>query len=373
MKKKKLLFFILATLLCLGLGTSSCSEGDFTIFYQVVNEKAIQDTNLENTLSLHAMTRMNLGSGDRYYIAANDIFTRSVGSNNWDHVSSTTNNGEVMCNSMVEFGGDLYAAFYSRDGKDFGLYYITNANLDADPRHITWVEETVDADVANLQVGNFKIVNGNLFMSVKNGGLYSYAYYNGANYSLVSFDGSTTLSSPIRDVGFLGGNYWYISGDKIYQAGGISPVTEYVAGPTVSGSERFEGIIGTDDNQIYVSTSEGMIWLYSGGSWSSDNFEYINSVGQKEDVWFTKFIEVPDTVDLVVVGSRGSGFYEIDEDQGLGDIERFDNTSKRELYAGAVENFYVDAANDNFFVLTIGTGLWRSKRDNGEWDSWTWE
>jgi hypothetical protein len=380
MKVSKFVIYLLGLLLCITVTISSCSEGDFTIFYQVVNEKAINDTNLENTLSVHNMAEVNLVSGDRYYIAASAIFTREISSSDWDKVSSHTDYGRVMCNSIIEFNTDLYAAFYSRDGKSFGLYSVTNANLDANPIDITWIEETADTDVANMQVSRFKIVNGYLFMSVKNGNVYSYAYTNdGSAYDLVSFNGPTTLSTRIRDVTYDGTYYYYLSGTTIYR-GSISSVSiltgppEPSAPPPIDPSERYEGIISTDGGHLYVSTSKGNLWCYhnSLGEWRSENFEYITPSGLKKDVWFTKFAEVPDATIDVVVGSYGSGFYEINEAGHVDDIDRFDNTSKSELYAGSIENFFIDS-NDNFFVLTMGTGLWRSKCTDGEWETWTWE
>jgi hypothetical protein len=383
MKILKSVIYLLGLLLCITVTISSCSEGDFTIFYQVVNEKAINDTNLENTLSVHNMAEMNLVSGNRYYIAASAIFTREISSSDWDKVSSHTNSGEVMCNSIIEFGTDLYAAFYSRDGKSFGLYSVTNANLDVNPKDITWIEEKDDTDVADMQVSSFKIVNGYLFMSVKNGNVYSYAYTNnGSDYDLVSFNGSTTLSTRIRDVALFEGNYYYLSGTKIYR-GSISSVSilgeppelpEPSEPPPIDDDERYEGIISTDGGHLYVSTSKGNLCCYhnSLGEWRSENFEYITPSGLKKDVWFTKFAEVPDVTIDVVVGSYGSGFYEINEAGHVDDIERFDNTSKSELYAGSIENFFIDSEG-RFFVLTMGTGLWRSKCTDGEWETWTWE
>ncbi len=76
---------------------------------------------------------------------------------------------------------------------------------------------------------------------------------------------------------------------------------------------------------------------------------------------------------MVVVGSRGAGFYEINENQGVNDIERFANTSKNELYAGSVGSFYMDSSNYDFYVLTLGSGLWRSELKDDNWQSWIWE
>jgi len=378
MRTMKLTTYILVLILCIFIGIISCSEGDFSIFYQVVNEKAIQDSNLENTLSIHGMVHVN----GRYYIAASRIFTRADNSSDWDAVSNTTNNSENLCNSIVKFGSYVYATFYSKDGQYFGLYRVATADLVApNEKNITWnpiVDTSGNNNIEdNTQVNILRVIGGtHLFVSIKDGDDYHIAYStNGNDYYLVNLGVLDTFTSPVKDVAYntIVGQYWFLLAIRVYETDNLSIAAEEVVGATVLPlSERYEGIICTNSNRVYISTSEGTIYLYDNGAWSSDSFKYITSTGQDENVWFTKFIEVTDTTIELVVGSRGSGFYEINEDNGLSDIERFDNTSKRELYAGSVENFFVDS-NDNFFVLTMGTGLWRSKRTSGEWDSWTWE
>jgi len=378
MRTMKLTTYILVLILCILIGIISCSEGDFTIFYQVVNEKAIQDSNLENTLSIHGMVHVN----GRYYIAASRIFTRADNSSDWDAVSNTTNNSENLCNSIVKFGSYVYATFYSKDGQYFGLYRVATADLVApNEKNITWnpiVDTSGNNNIEdNTQVNILRVIGGtHLFVSIKDGDDYHIAYStNGNDYYLVNLGVLDTFTSPVKDVAYntIVGQYWFLLAIRVYETDNLSIAAEEVVGATVLPlSERYEGIICTNSNRVYISTSEGTIYLYDNGAWSSDSFKYITSTGQDENVWFTKFIEVTDTTIELVVGSRGSGFYEINEDNGLSDIERFDNTSKRELYAGSVENFFVDS-NDNFFVLTMGAGLWSSKRTNGEWDTWTWE
>jgi hypothetical protein len=374
-EKVKVKLALFGLVLCFLTIVFSCSEGDFTIFYQVVNEQMIKDSDLENKLTVMGM----VNAGGRYYIAAGKIFTRGVDSDNWDSVSNQNlQNGENMCDSMALFGSYLYASFYAKDGKSFGLYYV---NPVPSPNTFTWYELTGDADIANKQANDLKVVNGNLFVSVENNnGTYSLAYTNdndptdGQNYDLITFDASDTISTNIRDLDWDGVHYWYLTGEKIYQATpGPSGATEYAGGPTISDSERYEGIVCTDENNIYISTSKGNIWFYN-GSWTSKHFKYVAGDGSDENVWFTKFLQVPGaaTVDMIVVGTRGVGFYEINEDLGLDDINRFANTSKSELYRGSVELFFNNS--NTLFVLTAGTGLWRSNlQTDGSWGRWTWE
>jgi hypothetical protein len=370
-------------LLCLLLFIISCSEGDFTIFYQVINEKAIQDTDLNNTLTDQSVMKVDFsapGNPDRYYVASGKIFTRVITSNNWDSVSNQTSNDEKLCSGLAVFGGNtLFGSFYSTDGKNFGLYTVDiDTELAPSPKDITW-NPVSNQFVDGKQVGDLKMV---LFISVKAGNNYSLVYFNGG-YGEVSFDLSKTLPVPVRDVTFDGLEYWYITGSRIYQTSGSIDSADLIGagGPRVSGPERFEGIIYTKDNQMYVSTSEGHIWFRdNGGTWDPNpaHFKYQASTAVEDDVWFTKFLEVPDTnpaspIHMVVVGTHGAGFFEIDETQQLADIERFGNTSKKELYSGSVGAFFVDPDDDTFFVLTLGSGLWRSKLTDGNWESWTWE
>jgi hypothetical protein len=363
----------------------SCSEGDFTIFYQVINEKAIQDNDLDNTLSVQGMERVDLSASaqpDRYYIAAGKIFTRTVTSDNWDSVSNQTDNDERLCNGLAVYAGYLVGSFYSVDGKHYGLYRVSiDAAFAASPKNIAWTPVT-DGNVAGKRIGSLKVAGSYLFVSLRNGDdTYSLAYTsNGTLYNIADFAGSSVLFAPVRDVMYDGGNYWYITGSAIY-SGGVGSVTQVPGTPTVSGDERFEGIIHTSNGNIYLSTSRGIIWLYSGGTWTSRHFDYQASSAVKDDVWFTQFLEVQDTggspVHMVVVGTHGAGFFEINDGAAdpLGSIERFANTSKKELYSGSAGGFFVADVDDNyaFFVLTLGSGLWRSRLKDGNWESWTWE
>jgi hypothetical protein len=367
----------------------SCSEGDFTIFYQVINEKAIQDNDLDNTLSVQGMERVDLTTNwsqpNRYYIAAGKIFTRTVTSDNWDSVSNQTDNDERLCNGLAFYGvNTLFGSFYSVDGKHYGLYRVSiDAAFAASPKDIAWTPVT-DGNVAGKRIGSLKVVNGVLFISVRDGDEYSLVSFNGS-YSIVEFNEPPLLTTdklpvPVRDVTFDGGNFWCITGSKIYKGSSLS-VTQEPGTPTVSGDERFEGIVHTSNGNIYLSTSRGIIWLYSGGTWTSRHFDYQASSAVKDDVWFTQFLEVQDTggspVHMVVVGTHGAGFFEINDGAAdpLGSIERFANTSKKELYSGSAGGFFVADVDDNyaFFVLTLGSGLWRSRLKDGNWESWTWE
>ncbi len=370
----------------------SCSEGDFTVFYQVINEKAIQDNDLDNTLTVQSMVRVNLSGWsqpDRYYIAAGKVFTREVASDNWDSVSNQTNNDERLCNGLALINNRLVGSFYSVDGKHYGLYTVPiDATFAASPKDITWVP-VADPHVTGKQTGNLKTVGSYLFVSLSDGDTYSLAYTSdGINFSIVNFDGSPDLSNAVHDLTSGGGNYWYITGSTIYRGGAIGSVT-HINDPDMptrnNGElESFQGIIHTDDGQVYVSSSRGHIWLWydAGTTWDPDgpaHFNYQASTVVNDDVWFTKFLEVPDTgsvtpMDMVVVGTHGAGFFEIDEDQGLSGIERFANTSKQELYSGSSGGFFVDDQDNNaFFVLTLGSGLWQSRLKDGDWESWIWE
>jgi len=365
-----LLLFILL------LAVFSCSEGDFTIFYQVVNEKAIQDNDLENTIGVYGMARADLtgygGTADRYYIAAGKIFTREVGSNNWDSVSNQTENGEKLCNGIALRGSTLFAIFFNVDGSSSGLYYRDlDASLAGNPKNITW---TRAAALNAYQIGMIKVAGSYLFISLRNGSTYS-MYYTTDGTSFNPVDFGKTLSTPIRDVSFGGGNYYFITGDEMFSGSAGNPGSS--TGPSISGTERYEGVIYTDNGRLYVATSKGHICLNTGpATWDSAHFNYTHNAVE-DDVWFTKFEQVEDsgvpTVDMVVVGSRGAGFYEINENQGVNDIERFANTSKNELYAGSVGSFYMDSSNYDFYVLTLGSGLWRSELKDDNWQSWIWE
>ncbi|MEJ2663574.1 MAG: hypothetical protein P8107_05950 [Spirochaetia bacterium] len=370
-----LLLFILL------LAVFSCSEGDFTIFYQVVNEKAIQDNDLENTIGVYGMARADLtgygGTADRYYIAAGKIFTREVGSNNWDSVSNQTQNDEDLCNGIALRGSTLFAIFFNVDGSSSGLYYRDlDASLAVDPKNITWTRAD-DALINNKKIGFIKEVNNLLFIALREGNTFSMVYSTiGTAFTQVTFP--VVLQTPLSDVSYDSGGttYYFVSGWAMF-AGSANNPGNFNGPPPINGTERYEGVIYTDNGRLYVATSKGHIFLNTGpATWDSVHFNYTHNAIE-DDVWFTKFEQVEDsgvpTVDMVVVGSRGAGFYEINENQGVNDIERFANTSKNELYAGSVGSFFMDSSNYDFYVLTLGSGLWRSELKDNNWQSWIWE
>ena len=258
------------------------------------------------------------------------------------------------------FGGNLYAAFYTTGGSGLGLYYT-------DPDTISW-NQVPDANVQNVLVNFVKAAGPTYLFVSREGGSSDYSLWYSDDPTLNAFVESLNLptfppggSVPVTDVEHDGANYWVIAGPYLY-SGALNSLTEVAGGPTNPGTVSFGGLLYT--TQMYLSTRDGDLWSYN-GAWTGPTNVQIDG----EDVRFTGFVDTTGVTSDILVGTEGSGYYElIGGDQTT--TQRRPDYNLSALYNGAINSFYLDTAPDPdiLFACTSGAGLWRADYTAGEWE-----
>jgi hypothetical protein len=359
MKSYTIIFVVLAVIVLL----AACTDKSLNpIFYTLETERSLSDDRgIEDEAFVHELVRVTAVPEDRYFAAANKLFTRTL-TGNWGSVSPPV--AGALCNTIEAFSvdNDIYAGFFASDGTGLGLYRT-------DPDTIDWTASPIpDTDVQNVQIGLIKDISGTLYVvtAAWNGSAYDYYLYSsvdGDNYNLAAnFDSvAQPIDAPITDIEVYGGEYWVIAGDRLYAdtAGGLDDLLLQSGGPATTGS--FGGLLVSGGN-LYLSATDGQLWTYN-GAWSAATDITIDGT----DVRFTRFIDDTTGGD-VLVGTQGTGYYELTGGV-LANYERHPDYNISALYRGAVTSFFLDTGPDPdvLFACTYGAGLWRADWSGSEW------
>jgi hypothetical protein len=344
----------------------SCNEGMNSIFYNVVNDNLINDSDLSNTIWVYGMVRL----GTTYYIAAGKIHYRDVASSSWSSFTITSG----IHNNIATDGTNLYIGVAYGDGT--GGLFCYNPALPPSPTNPQSVD--IGGSTAKYAV-LVKDFGGDVYVSVA---------YNDGTYSLRSIDGLGGLTSTevawtaglpdcISDF-TVGGSITIVSGHHVYN-GSITDIAPN-SGYTYTGVFYFP-----DDALLYLSTYNGA--LYQSQNPNPSAVQWNAFTGYKKsntdyDVHFTKFAGVTSAPDSrIFVGTCGTGFYIINPDPADFSISRFGETTAADLYNGAVESFLIDTTlpipgNEPLvFCCTAGAGLWRNTFLLSTTHSWqgTWD
>ncbi|UCF98596.1 MAG: hypothetical protein JSV89_03440, partial [Spirochaetaceae bacterium] len=183
---------------------------------------------------------------------------------------------------------------------------------------------------------------------------------NGTTYTgtEVTFDAVSPINVPITDVEDQAGTLWVIAGPMLY-SGSLGSLTTVLPGPTNPGTYPFGGLLYT--TKLYVSNKDGELWSYN-GAWAGPTSIDVDG----EAVRFTRFVDVTAVSTDVIVGTEGTGYYELIGGDETNTVRRPDYNISG-LYKGAINSFFFDTAESSLFACTTGAGLWRANYTAGEW------
>jgi hypothetical protein len=343
---------------------AACTDkGLDPIFYTLETERSLsEDRGLEDDIGVHRVVK----AGTWYFAAANALYRRSE-TGNWSRISPPVSG--ALCNTIEEYGGLLYAGFYTRGGTLLGLYRT-------DPDTISWDNSVFDAEVQDIQIGLIKSVGGNLYVVTAQTSGAENAYYlyespDGTSYTGndVTFDAVSPITLPILDVEEDGTpNIWVIAGESLYLESGVRAVTlqNAVGDPVVDGGKTFGGLLYSSSlSRLYLSGQDGKLWIRDGTTWSSGSVA--------DDPAFTRFVDLaPVGANDIFVGTQGTGYYELAGGDITTAVRRPDYDISA-LYRGAINSFFLDTDPDPdvLFACTSGAGLWRANWDSVD-SEWIW-
>jgi hypothetical protein len=385
---------LLSLLILLVLG--ACSQNAVGIFASIARERlVIDDRDLANDITVGAITR----AGSRYFMASGPLRYRDLDDpaelanqnpSQWAVVEAPGAN--YTTTSVVAFGGAIYAAFYQQSGSPSGVYRITDpaASSPSLTGPLT-ISDTVD------RVGKLIVAGGQLFLIAEIGLSRALFHWTGSQFDRVPADSGATDLEPNSwiDVASNGTDFLYLaSGKAIFDAGGIgagadavdidSPVNQTNKGPSAAfRAAHWDGTafwLSDDSGHLYSSAD--------GSSWTRNATAFTYDIDPDQEIGFTDFATVQNTVTSVtVVGTESAGYYVVGADASetpTSPAVSGSNYRESDLSGLAVTTFYADttlrtdypvptAAGDPYelldgYLLFAGTangGLWRALFHDG--------
>ena len=382
MKYIRYTILILASVL-----TFSCIQNPSGLFYSLQYESGITDGPLDNGLTVGGIASAN----GYYFIAAEDFRYRTTGASladAWEtDLPDALAAGDYSCRKLVLLD-DLYVVFHASETQDFRLF---KADTSAVSGGISWTEVVL----ANIGAGEYVVDiaenNSTIFIYTEKAVTDAagnadrrYAVYSTAAASLAN---TTALSAELSNLDSYGEfavdndgtDYWLISGNHLYSrsiAGapgswGLNLASDVLAAVNASSTRitgrGFGGLIcitgGTGADGVYVSTEEGALVKYSGGSWTDLTADALLSPLYR----FERITESAESIDIVLLGSS-AGYYEMSLSAAAPafiSAEKADTKLTNKVQFASIEmsndvitDFYYDGANSRLFGLGYSSGLW---------------
>ncbi len=323
-----------------------CSDNDTAIFYYIENEQPVVDYSLENQSTILGMCT----DGTRYFVSlGGSVWQRATAETTWYEVSPPA--GGDWCNSLVSFGGSLYASMLV--GSKWGLWRGTAA---AQP---TWTLVS-DADIAERQITALYVAGGRLFASVTDSAT-SYTLLSSADGSDDSFDatGISGRTKPVTQVTHDGTLYYAAVGGQLLRGAAAAMTTDVT--PAAAAGDAVTGVYySAVHGKVYVATDNGTLIAGDGSTWTEAVTDVDDSSGVT--VRFTRIGEAAGGGGNIVFGSMEHGVHYaptgVISDAPSPTYTRLDDSTDSELYSGTVRDFFVDGTVT--FALTAGSGLWRA-------------
>jgi len=371
MKLLRIIAPIIVLIVALVFALSGCTDtGLDPIFFTLATERElIEDKGLAENITVWEIVKV----GNRYYLAADTLYTRTESGSKWEEVSPPESGArcatvEVYIDSFSD--EYLYAGFFSMSGAEYGLYR-TDANP---PSKGDWDNTAFNAVVVDKPIGMIKTAGANLYVTVADTSVSPQEYFLyesdflGTTFSALTFDINPT--APITDiVVYPGPERWVTAGPNLY-SDTVAPPPDFtqhsgeVGYPSITEGKVYSGLLYSSDKlKMYLSTKDGKIWSYDGTWTSSAEIEV-----DDDPVRFTHFVELETTSSDIYVGSQGGGYFIL----GAGSIDsitRYADYDISVMRNGSINRFLADPTPnpDTLFACTAGAGLWRADYESPDW------
>ncbi len=354
---------------------SGCGErGDTGIFASIEREEEIKKSNLPEAPT-HAGSMVYDSDEEQYYVALGQLYSREVGSNDWDEVDHPSGYREGHTLDIVNVGGTIYAAFSDHDDADSELFEpdtsddswtkrwspgkeiskLIGINTTADPPYEELFAVTVDSDKESYNLVYAPDGIGDL---------------PGSEDEVLS--DKTRIIDGTYDTD--DGNYLFVASSVLWggsDASNLSKLDAPSSSMSTFGGASYDG----DNDRIYLSSPKGMLAYTDSFDPGGTSSWTVRSHDDDRRYMDPLYVHLPGFTGVVVgldtQDESSGGYYEVDSSLGTSRPDG-NNYSAAELSGSVVHSFFVDVDNDTLFALTNGHGLWSTDYDTAE-PEWRWE
>ena len=241
--KARVIYFV-PLVLTASLVLATCTANGGSIYATIENEQKVSvsqlSVNSASTLVIADIAKA--AANGPYYVAAGAVYqgtltgsTVTSSSISWDpnalspstyrpYNPKGTDGTFMLCNSLVEFEGNLYGGFYTASGAQVGLYIAPASN----PVTANWT--AVSGFPAGEQVVLLRVANTTLFIVGTSG---SYTTYDLYRVNTTTTTATATISglNKVTGIAWDGFNYFMsvgtaTTGSKVYKSAspaGLNP------------------------------------------------------------------------------------------------------------------------------------------------------
>lgn len=340
----------------------ACNYGGIGVFYTVVNEKPPVDRAIDNGSNVMGMAVL----GTTLYTANGSFWsldTASTGSD-WSKIGPPASFTHPETVRIVD------CASVTVNSQDRVLASLFETVTEADPpvNHLILYDGTGWSDTAYLsdEMETLRLIEigSEVFLSVRDRTNADYSLFLLQNESLVEL---SLLSSavaqknlPVLDGCLSSGTYYFITEKKIYSGSSVSNLNEI--SPGGASVDRYISIhASTVYNTIFLAykETEGSYFIktLSGTTLADDTGALTYPLTDFFDVFGTTvigtsrgYLEKPAAGEAFMVPNTG----------GTVSVTTAVNYSSLKLRETTINEFYYNAASDQFFALTPKLGLWRN-------------
>jgi hypothetical protein len=357
-----LLLLILTIGIIVTTGTIVSCEYTAGIFYTIENSRKIEDLGLPNEVTVGGLKE---DSGGIVYAAIGTLYKKTTVTDDWVAVSLPA--GFTNTTSIANLGGTLYCVLFNAV-TDSALYSYNGTAWNA-VSDVQWTGK----DIAAVFDTNGNI---DLYVLVHNGDA-TYAIYHsidGSNFNAVA--GLDGIASPVTDVDYNGIDYYAIFGNTLaYSNGnGAEQIDTTIDLTAFEHSGKDFGGIFCDGAETYISTDDGFVFLDSGG-WVKSSTTLLNLAEDPARLMDFGKVQIDGTTSLIILGSE-DGYFEqttgaaFTEPTVVTKSENYINLELRSATSLIISQPPSLAASFDFFIGTVGYGLWKNSDSDGirRWD-----
>ncbi len=351
----------LAVLFCLML-LLGCKD-TLAIFASLENEEKIETSNFPDQASIFGMAKLQ----GRYYAATGArLWDRKTSDSNWDKTNLL--HGYSRVKQLVQAAVDTTIYFIAYKESDRGvseqaLFRITTGGM-----------ERVRTENSLARI--FITPRGTLFACLKNGENYEYYrdYEKATPKSLVN---ANNVDGIILDVDEFNGSTKYVLTQRgLFTVTGTTLTVVTIDGN--AGRGYMTGLLSYDSNadgtkDTLVVSNKNYVWeTKDGTAWTSYKVD-------SEATFFTDFLYIKQRAFTgLLVGTRNylpgigssQGYRELRTESKDFKTPEGNKYTSGALHKADVLGFFLDEAENVFFVLTKGSGLWKGTYSNTRSIDW---
>lgn len=358
-----------AAVLALAIAMAGC-DNDFGVFQSVQTEKQQTGAGIFKGTTTKAVAEDDVN----YYAAMSKVFFRAKGGSVWS-VLKVNGSADYFCAGLACDNSSPVRLYVAASDKVTG---ILRGIWRTDDSGATWTQ--LDAAVLDGRIAdNLYFAGGTLFAATHSGEHHSLHYWNGTAFAAAGA-GLADLGFSVKAVAWDGASFWAINSAKAFKgmAGGMA---EEAGSGTPSSAKYLCGLAADSAGAARITTRDGLLYTYSGGSWSSLTLKNATMHGVLAE------FPISATAKRLVIAKHDSsyGYIEYDASEAVpviagskGALVPRESIYTTTMYDKPVLAFYLSKDGTAMFTAlaaqgTSGYSLYSNKFDGSAWEGWTAE